>query len=57
MRAVRYAFEGWTRREVREDKREVAWERVSLSEQDLERVGGASGREGLRRMMPRLEKY
>lgn len=30
--------------------------RASLSEQDLEREGGASEREGLRRMMPRWEK-
>lgn len=28
-----------------------------LSEHDLERVGGASGRDGLRRTMPKFEKY
>lgn len=49
-------LDGWMRRDVREERRERAWWRDSLSEQDLERVGGASGREGLRRTMPRWEK-
>jgi hypothetical protein len=31
--------------------------RESLSEQDFESVGGASGREGLRRTTPSLEKW
>jgi hypothetical protein len=41
---------------VREERREVDCFRESLSEQDLESVGGASGREGLRRTEPRAEK-
>jgi hypothetical protein len=43
-------------REDREESRDVAWWRESLSVQDLERVGEASGREGLRRTRPRCEK-
>lgn len=39
-----------------EESREVACLRESLSEQDFESVGGASGREGLRRTEPRAEK-
>jgi hypothetical protein len=50
-------LEGEIRREVRELRREVLCLRASLSEQDLESVGGASGRDGLRRTMPRAEKY
>lgn len=37
-------------------RREVACARASLSVQDLLRVGGASGREGLQRTRPRREK-
>lgn len=44
------------RREVREERREVHCFRASLSEQDFESVLGASGREGLRRTIPREEK-
>jgi hypothetical protein len=36
---------------------EVQVFRASLSEQDFESVGGASGREGLRRVVPRREKW
>src|SRR5690349_9006853 len=42
--------------EVKEDRRDVHCFRAILSEQDLERVGGASPLAGLRRTMPRLEK-
>lgn len=45
------------RREEREERRLVACFRASLSVQDLESVGGASGREGLRRTVPREEKW
>jgi len=40
-----------------EERREVHCLSASLSEQDFESVGGASGREGFRRTMPRFEKY
>jgi hypothetical protein len=49
-------FSGEMSSDTGADSREVACLRLSLSEQDLESVGGASGREGLRRMRPRLEK-
>lgn len=39
------------------ERREVACFIVSLSEQDFERVGGASGREGLQRTAPRRSKF
>jgi len=52
-----YAFRGETRSDVVADKREKAWRRASLSVQDFERVGGASGREGLRRTVPRRSKF
>lgn len=39
-----------------EERREVYCLRAILSEQDFERVGGASGREGLRRTFPSSEK-
>ena len=40
-----------------EERRERDCLRVSLSVQDLLRVGGASGREGLARTTPRWEKF
>ena len=43
-------------REVMEERREVDCLSASLSEQDFERVGGASGREGLPLTCPRAEK-
>lgn len=49
-------FEGERRRDDGEERRDVHWVLASLSEQDFERVGGASGREGLRRTIPREEK-
>lgn len=45
------------RSDVGPERREVTCLRESLSEQDFESVGGASGREGLRRMRPRWEKW
>ena len=39
-----YALDGETRREVVEERRDVHCFNASLSEQDFERVGGASGR-------------
>jgi hypothetical protein len=45
------------RSDVTDDRREVACLADSLSEQDLDNVGGASGREGLRRTAPSTEKY
>lgn len=56
MRVWMYAFWGEMRREGRDERMEVAWVRVSLSVQDLLRVGGASGREGLQRTAPRFPK-
>ena len=56
VRDVRYRLAGEMRREVMEERREVLCLRESLSEQDFESVGGASGREGLRRTVPREEK-
>ena len=44
IRVVMYALCGETRREVLDERREVHCFRASLSEQDLERVGEASGR-------------
>lgn len=44
------------RRDVRDERREVLCAWASLSVQDLERVGGASCREGLRRVIPSAEK-
>ena len=41
---------------MREERREVDCFRESLSEQDFESVDGASGREGLRRTVPKEEK-
>lgn len=55
-RVERYKFSGETKKEGREETREVHCFRAILSEHDLERVGGASPRAGLRRTMPRLEK-
>lgn len=52
----RYAFAGETKALVREDRSEVTCLRASLSEQDLDKLGGASPREGLRRTMPSWEK-
>lgn len=49
-------FAGDIKRKVGEESKEVDCLRASLSVQDFERVGGASGREGLRRTMPRAEK-
>jgi hypothetical protein len=43
-------------RDVREERREVPCLRDSLSEQDLDSVGGASPRAGLRRTIPNVEK-
>lgn len=40
-----------------DESNEVDCFRAILSEQDLERVGGASGREGFRRTQPSAEKY
>ena len=40
-----------------DDKSEVVCFAASLSEQDLLSVGGASGREGFARTMPRREKF
>lgn len=51
-----YAFLGLINVEVCVERSEVACLRASLSVQDLLRVGGASGREGLRRTEPRWEK-
>jgi hypothetical protein len=51
-----YAFRGDNRVEVTEERSEVPCLSASLSVQDLLRVGGASGREGLRRTRPRWEK-
>lgn len=51
-----YAFLGDIRSEVVDESKDKACFRASLSVQDLERVGGASGREGLRRRCPRWEK-
>jgi hypothetical protein len=42
--------------DVREERREVACFKASLSVQDLLSVGGASGREGLHLTAPRREK-
>jgi hypothetical protein len=56
VREERYAFSGEMRRETGAESREVTCLRDSLSEQDLESVGGASGREGLRRTRPSWEK-
>lgn len=56
MSVWRYAFRGAMSREVKDERSEDAWTRDSLSVQDLERVGGASGREGLARTRPRWEK-
>ncbi len=44
------------RSEEREERIEVLIFRVSLSEQDFDKEGGASGREGFRRMRERREK-
>jgi len=49
-------FEGDMSRDVMEERREVHCLRAILSEQDFESVGGASGREGLRRTVPSSEK-
>lgn len=56
MREWRYAFLGDMIVEAVKERRDVACFRVSLSVQDLLRVGGASGREGLQRTAPRREK-
>jgi hypothetical protein len=53
---VRCRFWGEMKRDGREERRVRSWVEASLSLQDFERVGGASGREGLRRTMPREEK-
>ena len=44
IRVWRYALDGEIRREVVDVRREVHCFNASLSEQDFERVGGASGR-------------
>ena len=44
------------RRDVTDERREVDCLRESLSEQDFERVSGASGRDGFRRTAPKAEK-
>ena len=49
-------FDGDMSRDVMEERREVHCLRAILSEQDFESVGGASGREGLRRTFPSSEK-
>ena len=51
-----YAFLGDIIVEATEERSDVACFRASLSVQDLLRVGGASGREGLQRTAPRREK-
>lgn len=51
-----YAFFGDIIADVTEERSDVACFRASLSVQDLLRVGGASGREGLQRTAPRREK-
>lgn len=56
-REVRYIFFGDIRRDVIEERREVDCLRANLSEQDLDRAGGASGRDGFPRIDPHLEKY
>ena len=43
-----YAFSGEIRRDVGDESRDVHCLRVSLSEQDLDNVGGLSGRAGWR---------
>lgn len=47
---------GEMKRDVMEERMDVYCVAASLSEQDLESVGGASGREGLRRTRPRSWK-
>jgi hypothetical protein len=49
-------FAGEIRREAVDESKEVHCFSEILSEQDFESVGGASGREGLRRTRPRAEK-
>lgn len=44
-------------KDVTEENKEVDCFADSLSEQDLDNVGGASGRDGLRRTAPSAEKY
>jgi hypothetical protein len=51
-----YAFRGLNKVDVNDERSEVACLRASLSVQDFDRVGRASGREGLRRRRPRWEK-
>jgi hypothetical protein len=51
-----YAFIGEIRAEVTDERTDVPCFMASLSVQDLLSVGGASGREGLRRTEPRWEK-
>jgi hypothetical protein len=53
MREDRYVVRGAISVDGMEDKRDRHCVRASLSEQDLDAVGGASGREGLRRTRPR----
>jgi hypothetical protein len=45
------------RRETSDERRDVHCFRASLSEQDFDKVGGASGREGFLRIIPSSEKY
>lgn len=56
IRVDMYAWSGLTRSEVGEERRDVHWWRDSLSEQDFDRVGGASPLDGLRRTIPSWEK-
>ena len=44
IRECRYAFSGEIKRDADDDKREVHCFRASLSEHDLDRLAGASGR-------------
>ena len=53
----KYAFRGLTSSDVVDDKSEVACFAASLSVHDLLSVGGASGREGFARTMPKSEKF
>ena len=56
MREVMYADLGDMKMEERDERREVHCLRESLSEHDMERLGGASPRLGLRRTMASWEK-
>jgi hypothetical protein len=51
-----YALAGSTKSEVMDERSEVHCLSASLSEQDLDNVGGASPRAGFRRTIPVREK-